>query len=150
MSAEHAFFHALTKAVPALRPMQHLLDEGALKLVGKSKSLVNRPDSFHVCRQTSIGLHGEFDEIKGHDEVNERLRLVQAASGGKEAYAHRVWSRIGRKDDALASDRHHSYWESAAGGGPRKRLDWMEKGADALGGAAVEGVHLTIIRLNQL
>jgi hypothetical protein len=76
-----------------------VLDETVLaKLLGKTKSVEDfRPDYFHLDEETNLALHGEFDERDGHEENEERLRVIahHAGCGVDRVYYFRVKGHLG-------------------------------------------------------
>lgn len=81
MRGEHAFYHALCKLLPELRLTEAVLDAS---LTAKFKSIHDaRPDYFHYIKSLlkEMGLLGEYDENRDHENCDKRLRVLCDSSG---------------------------------------------------------------------
>jgi hypothetical protein len=145
MRGEHAFYHALCLKVPDLRFSEVALDESVTaKLLGKRKSLHDyRPDYFHLFadKDVAIGIHGEYDEDRDHEDCDERLAAIAEASscGSDNVYVFRVLGdhggsqavckRITRKEYTYYTLTSHGVRvveETAAI--VRQRIAWIRQG----------------------
>lgn len=142
MRGEHAFYHELCKLVPELRLCERVLDQGiSSQTIGKRKRMDEpRPDYFHYFGDalTSLGLHGEYDESKDHEDNDDRLEAVSASANCK-SYVFRVCGWHGT-DRAVCRRRvrgDYAYYQITDEGKRvvqetadivRERLTWIGKG----------------------
>lgn len=124
--AEHAFYHALSLAVPALRLSERVLDTSILAaMLGKRKSMSDRrPDYYHYFsgkKDEAFAILGEFDEKETHEDHDERLRVIcdSTNAGFEHTYIFRVQGYMNTSSRPLCIRRtykEHSYFELTKAG----------------------------------
>ena len=147
MRGEHAFYHALCKAVPELHRTTRALDTSLLTTqLGKRKSMSDpRPDYYHYIRSGSMAfaIHIEYDENKEHEDCDERLATLANSTDAtvERTYVIRVAGHHGDKDHAVCKkytiNKHYTYYKVTQAGkqvvqlvaaAVRERFDWIYRG----------------------
>ena len=145
MRGEHAFYHALCMLVPDLKLSERVLDDSVMVSQGKPKSNTDlRPDFFHYFgNSTNDGftIHAEYDEIRGHEDDDERLKEIAVAAGVDfdKTYVIRVSGKHYTKDAVCTKMTfgYHSYYKLTDAGHKvvketaavvKERLRWISLG----------------------